>query len=172
VSRQFDHDDEPEEPERPGPGLVRTTSPGALVVFAVIGLVAGWLLRPVSIRVNGTAPTVGWLPVLALLFAALVIGGVAWATYRTLHRRRERIEPHRAVNRLVLAKACALAGALVGGGYFGYAVSWLGLAESDLAEQRLIQSAVGGVAGVLVVTTSLLLERACRVHEDGDGDLR
>ena len=35
-------------------------------------------------------------------------------------------EPHRAVNRLVLGRAGALVGALVAGGYAGYAVSWIG----------------------------------------------
>ena len=30
------------------------------------------------------------------------------------------------MNRLVLARACALVGALVAAGYVGYAVSWLG----------------------------------------------
>jgi small-conductance mechanosensitive channel len=158
-------DDEPT--ERPA-GHVHPTGPGALVGFFLTGLVLGWLLRPVSIRVNGTAPTVGWLPVLALLLVALIMGAVAWVTHRDLHRRGRRLEPHKAVNRLVLAKACALAGAMVGGGYFGYALSWWRVSEAALAQQRLVQSLVAGVAGVLIVAGSLLLERACRVRGGDD----
>ena len=159
-----DRGDEGEEP-RPG-GHVRSTSGGSLVICALLGLVLGWSLRPVSIRMNGSAPTVGWLPVLALAFVALVVGSVAWSTYRAVQRRHEHLLPHHAVNRLVLAKSCALAGALVAGGYFGYALSWLGLTDAELARQRTLHALVGGVAGAALVVGSLLLERACRVSED------
>ena len=158
---------DPDDGEPPRPqGHVRSTAPGAIIVPALVGLVLGWLLRPVSIRLDGTAPTVGWLPVLALAFVALVVGSVAWLTHRALHRRRERLAPHHAVNRLVLAKACALAGALVAGGYFGYALSWVGMSEAELAHQRLVRALLGGLAGAALVVCSLLLERACRVSED------
>jgi hypothetical protein len=133
----------------------------------VTGLVLGWALRPVSLRLQDTAPTVGWLPVLALVFVAVVVGSVAWLTHRSLHHRHERLQPHQAVNRLVLAKACALAGALVAGGYFGYALSWVGLTEAQLAGQRALRSLVGGLAGTALAVAALFLERACRVQGDG-----
>ena len=150
----------------PSGGHIRTTSPGAVTGSALVGLVLGWAVRPVSIRLNGAAPTVGWVPVLALAFVALVVGSVAWSTHRALHRRHERLQPHHAVNRLVLAKSCAVAGALVAGGYFGYALSWVGMSEAELANQRLVRALLGGLAGAALVVCSLLLERACRVSED------
>ena len=158
----------PEDEDRPPDpaGHVNTTSAGPLIAFGLIGLVLGWAIRPVSLRLEREVPTVGWLPPLALLFVALIIGAVAWGTYRSLHTRGERMEPHRAVNRLVLAKSCALVGALVAGGYFGFALSWLGIADADLAQQRVVQALVAGVAGLLIVVGSLLLERACRVRRD------
>lgn len=165
-----EEDEDTEPPEHPA-GHVRPTGPGALVVFALTGLVLGWLLRPLSIRFNDTAPTVGWSPVLALLLVAAILGAVAWLTYRDLHRRGRRLEPHKAVNRLVLAKSCALAGAFVSGGYFGYALSWWRVSESALAQQRVVQSLVAGAAGVLIVAGSLLLERACRVRGGDDTDI-
>ena len=73
--------------------------------------------------------------------------------------RRERLEPHRAVNRLVLARACALVGALVAAGYVGYAVTWLGDA-SELADQRVLRAAVAAV-GAGVVIARLAGARAC-----------
>ena len=80
--------------------------------------------------------------------------------------RREWLEPHRAVNRLVLAKSCALVGALVAGGYAGYAVSWIGL-DAELADAagrtlgRWRRS-----AGLVDRLAAVLLERACRVRKD------
>ena len=160
-----DPDDDPSGPPEPA-GHVGTTRPGTLVGLGLVGLVLGWALRPLSIRLNGSAPTVGWLPVLALLLVAAIIGAVAWSTHRTLHRHQVRLPPHQAVNRLVLAKACALTGAIVAGGYFGYALSWWGVTAAALGPQRMVQAGLAGVAGVLIVAGSLLLERACRVHRD------
>jgi hypothetical protein len=94
---------------------------------------------------------------------AAVVAAVAWATHRSVHRRHERLQPHHAVNRLVLAKACALTGALVAGGYLGYALSWWGLTDAELAHQRMQHALVGGGSGALLVVAALLLERACRV---------
>ena len=64
-----------------------------------------------------------------------------------------------------LVKACAVAGALVAGGYFGYALSWVGMSEAELASQRLVRALLGGLAGTALVVGSLLLERACRVSK-------
>jgi hypothetical protein len=154
----------------PGPpdprGRIHTTSPGAVIGFTLVGLVLGWLIRPVTVHVSGTAPTVSWGPVVALAFVAAFVGATAWSTYRTVHRRRERLQPHHAVNRLVLAKASALAGSLVAGGYFGYALSWWGLTDAVLARERVLHSLLAGVVGVLLVVGALLLERACRVSKD------
>jgi MFS family permease len=158
---------DPDDPEPPEPGgQLGTTTVGAIVGFAVVGLVLGWLVRPVSLRSGGTAPTVSWLPVLALLFVAVIVGSVAWSTYRLIHRRHERLAPHHAVNRLVLAKACTLGGALVAGAYAGYAISWVGLTEALLARERMLHAALAALAGVALVVGALLLERACRTRRD------
>ena len=137
-----------------------------MIGFALVGLVLGWLLRPLEhparrYRAHGGLAAGG-----RAAFVALVVGAVAWSTYRSLHRRHERLQPHHAVNRLVLAKACALAGALFAGGYLGYALSWLGLTDAELAQERVRHSLFGGLAGGALVVGSLLLERACRVGKD------
>lgn len=147
-------------------GHLRPLSGGPLAGLAVAGLVTGWLLHPLAVRATGSAPVVTWLQGAVLLFVALVLGVLARATHRSLQVEREPMEPQLAVNRLVLARACALVGALVAGGYAGYAVSWLGDA-SEMAGQRLATSLLAAAGGVAVVITSLLLERACRVRRDG-----
>lgn len=146
-------------------GHLRPLSGGPLAGCLVVGLVVGWLLHPLAVRVTGSAPVVTWLQGAALLFVALVLGVIARATHRSLQVEHERMEPHLAVNRLVLGRACALAGALVAGGYAGYAVSWLGDA-SEMADERLATALLAAAGGVAVLISSLLLERACRVRSD------
>jgi Protein of unknown function (DUF3180) len=142
--------------------------PGALVAWALVGLVAGWFLHWTTDRGTGTPPTVSWAQPLALLLVAAILWGTALSTRRTVHQRPRRLSPHQAVNRLVLARACAYVGALAAGFYVGYAVSWLGVQSSVLADQRVFRSACAGVAGILIVVGGLLLERACRVPPEDD----
>ena len=130
----------------------------------IVGLVAGWALHPITDRL-GNPPVVSWLQPIALCFVAAVLLATAWVTHRALHVRGEWLEPHRAVNRLVLARACVVVGGLVAGGYAGYALSWLGV-PGELADDRILRSLVAAAAGVVIVVGALLLERACRVRKD------
>lgn len=164
--------DEPPGPDELDPGRLRPTPPGVLGVLGLVGLVVGWAVRPVSVALGDPAPRVGWLPPLALLLVAVILGYAAWATHRLLQRTDAgrpvgRLLPHQAVNRLVLAKSCSLVGALVGGGYVGYALTWVGSA-AEKGGERIVHSAVAGVSGGLIVAASLLLERACRVRKDDE----
>lgn len=146
---------------------LRPVSGGALASCGIAGLIGGWLLRRVSESWRGTAPVVTWLQPLALFVVVLIIGVTAWATRRSIAGRSERIDPLYAVNRLVLGRACALVGALIAGGYAGYALSWLGIDGDPLAGQRLLRAAIAALLGLGVCVAGLLLERACRVRQDG-----
>lgn len=151
----------------PPPGRLRPLSPGPIAISFVIGLVGGWLLRPVAQHLTGAAPVITWAQPLVLGLLAAIVGGTALLTYRAVQVHGQRLEPSQAVNRLVLGRACALVGALLAGGYFGYALSWLGAIDA-LAAQRGWRSVLAGVMGLLVLVGGLLLERACRVRDDGD----
>ena len=154
-----------EEPDGPPPEpRLQPTSAATVGGSIMVGLVAGWLLHPAADRV-GTPPVVSWLQPIALFFVGAVLLAAALVTHRALHVRREWLEPHRAVNRLVLARACVVVGGLVAGGYAGYAVSWLGV-PGELADDRIVRSLVAAAAGVVIVVGALLLERACRVRKD------
>ena len=153
--------------EPPAAGTIGPTRAGTLVVFGLVALVGGWVLRPITERLDGTAPVITWLQVFVLFFVAGLVAVTAGVTWRSLQVRREWLEPHRAVNRLVMAKASALAGALMVGGYVGYAVSWLGL-EAELAGQRITRSLLAGLAGLLITIAALVLERACRARFSDD----
>lgn len=154
-----------EPPADEPPGSLQPISAAALSLLGVLGLAAGYLARPLMVRWTGTAPLVTWTQALALFFVSAVLAYVAWLTRQAVRQRPSRFDAQRFVNRLVLARSCALVGALVAGAYAGYGITWLG-DGSEIAGQRLLRCAVAAVAGVLVMVTSLALERACRVPKD------
>jgi lysylphosphatidylglycerol synthetase-like protein (DUF2156 family) len=166
VSPVHDPREEDREPERPE-GRLRTTSPGVLVGLLLAGIVVGRLVRPVAVAWDLTAPRVTWVQGAVLYLAAVILFAVARATYVAVHQRRQRLQPNQAVNRLVLAKACAITGAAVAGGYVGYALSWVG-AAAELARERVLLSLVAALGAALTAVGALLLERACRVRDDGE----
>jgi Protein of unknown function (DUF3180) len=152
------------------PGRIRPTRLRTLAAVAAGGLVVGWFGVPLLREVDGTVPTIPWVSVLALLFAGAVLVGMAWQTWTQLHRRHQRIDPHRAVNFLVLAKASAIVGAAVAGVYLGYAAQYLDGLGYDAPTSRVLRGAAGTVAGVLIVVGGLVLERACIVPGLGRRD--
>jgi hypothetical protein len=147
---------------------MRLTPPTVVAGWALVGLVGGWLVRPVALGLDVTAPRISWPQALALYLVAAILGVLARSTYRSLRLRRGQLRAHEALNRVVLAKACAVVGALATGGYLGYALTWVGT-EAELADQRIGRSLVAALGAVLTVVTSLLLERACRVGDESSG---
>lgn len=152
-------------PEQP-PGTIRPVSLVLLAVLALVSLVGGWLLHPISVEL-GSAPVVTWPQPTLLAFVAVALGRTAWDTHRTLQRGRGRLEPHRAVNRLAFGRAAAYVGSVLCGGYAGYAGSWLD-SRAELAGERVLWSGLAALAALAVVVCGVLLERACRVRLDDD----
>lgn len=150
----------PDEPPEPR-GSLHPTSARALTVCAVVGLLGGWAVHPVLSRLAGRPPLVSWTQALAVVLVAVIMGFLAWQTWQTVQVRGERLELHQAMNRLVLARACALGGTLIAAGYVGYAVSWLG-DGSQYADRWMLRAAVAALGGAGVALASLVLERACR----------
>ena len=94
-------DDAPPE-DGPPRGRVRPTSAAAVAGWAVLGLLGGWLLRPLAVRMGETAPVVTWVQVGVLWFVVLILALAAWSMWR-MQAHGVRLEPQQAVNRLVLA---------------------------------------------------------------------
>lgn len=142
----------------------------ALIVAALFGGLAGWLLVLTANAFDIVPPTVPWTAPIGLILIAALVGVLAHNTRQRLQVRREWIEPQRAVAFLVLGKASALAGALVAGGYLGFAVTFLTRLDAAGPRERVVRSAVAVVTGVALSVAGLLLERACKVPGPGDED--
>ena len=151
-------------------GSVNLTPFRALVVAAIFGGLAGWLVVVIANAFDLIPPEVPWTAPIGLILVAALVGALAYATHQRIQVRRERIEPQRAVALLVLGKASALAGALVAGGYFAFALMFLTRLDAAAPRDRVIRSAVAIVAGVALCVLGLLLERACKVPTEPDED--
>ena len=156
--------------EEPSGGSVNLTPFRALVVAAVFGGLSGWLVVVIANAFDLIPPEVPWTAPIGLILVAALVGALAYATHQRIQVRRESIEPQRAVALLVLGKASALAGALVAGGYFAFALMFLARLDAAAPRDRVIRSAVAIVAGIVLCIVGLLLERACKVPTEPDED--
>ena len=152
-------------------GTVGPTRISALAVVFVTGAVLGWALAPITEQLSGVAPRIEWTSVAALAAIAAIVAVLAYSTYRTLHRERRLIHAQRAVNLLLLAKASALAGALVAGGYIGFGLQFVDQLDVALPRERVIRAGCAAAAAVAIVVAGLLLERACRVPKIDEDQL-
>lgn len=152
----------------PPQGTVGPTRWRVLAAMFGVGVVLGYGLVQFTVLASGLAPRVEWSSVIGLAGIVLVVGWLALSTYRTLHRDRRRIDSRRAVNLLLLAKASALAGAVLAGGYVGFAVPFLDQLDIALPRERVIRSALAALGAVALVVCGMLLERACRVPKVED----
>lgn len=146
----------------------RRTSALFIATLLGVGLVMGRIIPELILRAERSVPVVGWGAALALLVGAIILGGLAWNTWQSLHKKNQRMTSDHGVTMLALAKASAAVAALFTGGYAGYAVSYLDAFDSPLGKDRVIHSAAAAIAGLLMMTAALLLERALRIPGDDD----
>ena len=137
---------------------------------ALIGAAAGWLVVLTANAFDVLPPRIPWSAPIGLVVFAGLVGALAWSTHQRLQVRRERMEPRRAVAFLVLGKASALAGALVAGGYLGFALNFLTRLDAATPRDRVVRSAVAVVAGIALMAGGMLLERACKVPDSDDDE--
>ena len=134
----------------------------------MFGGLAGWLIVITANAFDVIPPSVPWTAPAGLALVAALVGGLAYSTHQRIQVRHERIDPQRAVAFLVLGKASALAGAVVGGGYLAYGLMFITRLDAAGPRDRVIRSALAVLAGLALMIAGLLLERACKVPGDPD----
>ena len=147
-----------------------TTLLGVLVVCVALG----WTGVRVAVSVSGSLPEVPLTAPVALVFLAAVLAGGGLVMRRRVQQwqpGRERINPDLAVRLLILAKASALAGSAVAGGYLGAAVAYAADLDVPFRRSSTWWCLGSAAVAVLVVVTALWLERECRTPPiDGHQD--
>lgn len=148
---------------------VRTTQFRLVIGLFALGAALGWTVVAFFRTGDQALPGVPWSTPGALLFFAALLGLGAWYMYDRVHRKRTGVDAVVAVRLLVLAKASAIVGALVGGGYIGFALQFVAGFDAPEGRDRVIRGLVTAATGILVVVAALILERACKVPKDKDG---
>ena len=91
----------------------------------MFGALAGWLIVITANAFDLDSAERALDGTVGLVLVAALVGGLAYSTHQRIQVRHERIDPQRAVAFLVLGKASALAGAVVGGGYLAYGLMFI-----------------------------------------------
>ncbi len=143
---------------------MRPTSPGLLLGLAGIAAITVWALVGFWTVSNGL-PFVPWSAA-AIIWSAAVAIGVAALVLRPRLRRAENakpISPFAAARLAALALASSRTGALLAGGYLGYAVVVLGNLDTEYRRRALAVALVSALGSAALLGAGLLLERFCRL---------
>ncbi|MFL6090610.1 MAG: DUF3180 family protein [Aeromicrobium sp.] len=149
---------------------LRRATPLLLVGLVGAGVIFGVLVRPVSARLGTTPPQVGWGPATMMFVFAVLVGALAWTTWQSLHRRHERMTSDHGIKMLALSRSSLIVGGLFGGGYGGFAISYIPDLDTPLGSDRVWHAGGAALAGLLLVAAALLLEWACHIPGTDDED--
>ena len=148
-------------PTRAGPLLLLAAGAFALTT-------AGLQLRQAGGASTPAPPFVAVVVIAALAFAVLV---VAWPVRRWNAGERDRpINPIRAARTVALAKAAALAGAVLSGGWVGYVGVALPVVTLGSQPGRVVASAAVVLASLGLMAAGLVAERWCMIPPEDDDE--
>ena len=156
-----------EDEHKPQPSL-RPTTAATLFVFALAGgsIMLLWATRAYP-------PIPNWYTPLTLLALAIALTFAGFNIRSRISRKpgAERVEPLVIARFAALAKACAIGGALLSGGYAGVLI-YTFIQRTVLATARADLPTVvfGLVCCVLLMASGLWLEYACRIPKKDDDD--
>lgn len=149
---------------------MRTIRPAWLIVVTVVLAVAGWVGTSLTSRASLALPI---LPLSSLITMGLIVV-VCWILGIKVRRwrdgkREKQLDPLLAARTLVLAQACAYAGAVLFGWHVGILLDQLPTI-SMRADLGIIWRMVAMMAGaVCMVVTGVVVERFCKLPpEDTD----
>ncbi len=152
---------EPQEKLRPTPLTV-------VAVAAMIGALVTYIFFATLENLQQSAPRVPPIAWISVGGIAIATGVLAWTTHQQIQRRREHVDPPRAVALLVLGKTALLAGAVFAAGYLTVALLYLPRATAPLPLERVLNSGFASVAAIGLAVAGWFLERACITPETDD----
>ncbi|MDF2492205.1 MAG: hypothetical protein K0Q58_783 [Microbacterium sp.] len=149
---------------------MRRTSPGVLLIAAVLGVGVGFLIDQVLTSTgNATFTPMVTLPVLLALLGALALALAIPIRRATRGPARMPVDPFRAVRVAMLAKAASIVGAAVGG-IAGGLLLFLATRPVSPSVGSMSTIIATVVACAALVTAALIAENLCTIRKDDDDD--
>lgn len=142
---------------------MRRTPVGSLIAVLVAVAVVGWLvLRALEAR-SVYLPVVPWLVDIAILALAGAVFSAGWAVRSYQKGKRPSLDGVRAARTLVLAKAAALTGALLGGWYLAQVLVVLGDLAIEPRRERAVAAGIAVLCSVVLAVVGLVVEKFCEL---------
>jgi hypothetical protein len=142
---------------------MRRTPIGSLVAVLVAVAIVGWLvLRALEGR-SVYLPVVPWLVDVAILALAGAVFWSGWTVRSYQKGKRPSLDGLRAARTLVLAKAAALTGALLGGWYLAQVLVVLGDLAIEPRRDRAVAAGVAVLCSVVLAVVGLVVEKFCEL---------
>lgn len=146
---------------------MKRTSAATLLVVAVVGGVAMFLLQTLLVSTGSPRFEPALSLPLALVVIAVLVVVLAVPVWRSARGRSERkVDPFYATRIVLLAKACALSGALLGGAFAGVAVFLWTRSVTGVGSLVMALASLGGA--ILLLAAGLVAEHLCTVPPDDD----
>jgi hypothetical protein len=150
---------------------VTPTRPATLLLLATLGAGLGFGVAEVWTAWTGSIPTIPWAAPITLAFvaAAFLVAEVALKPRLRRDLGARPLDPLVAARTAMLAKAGCAAGAVVTGGYLGFALYLSFDFENPYRRHVFFVALLSALAAALASLGAYLLERACRVKPPTDG---
>lgn len=136
-------------------------------IAALIGLLFGVAAMQMAEKTSVSLVGAPWLIAVVLGLLGLVTLYLAWQVHRYLtdepERRKSWYDPKKAVFTLVLAKALALAGAVLAGWYFGQTLMALPHIEASYYRTIVVQCGVTGLVCLADMVIGIVSEGMCQI---------
>jgi hypothetical protein len=146
------------------------TRPSTLIVLAVVGAGAGLLLQTILAALSLPRLRPEYTLAITLVLLGVVTILLALPVRRaTRGTPAQRVDPFYATRVVVLAKAGALAGALLAGAGVGFLLE-LVIRSVELGADMLLRAGSVAGGGVLLLVAGLVAEFLCTVPKDSDDD--
>ncbi|MDT0144638.1 DUF3180 domain-containing protein [Microbacterium sp. PRC9] len=149
---------------------MKRTSAGVLIIAAVLGVAAGFLVD--QLLTSAGSPTFTpavTLPILLVLLGVVVIALAVPIRRATHGTAKTTVDPFRAVRIAMLAKASSIVGAAIGGLGAGL---WIFLSTRPVTPSlgSLGTVIATTVCGALLVAAGLVAEHLCTIRKDDDDE--
>ena len=139
-----------------------------LALIAVITLALGWLITRVALNGGYTPSPVPWTVPLVSVFGGVLALVFAWPVRQYQSGKRPGLDGLRAARAAVFAQACAYAGALLAGGFGGYALGVAAEWSHTPRREVAISALVAVLGGLLLLAGGLVAEHWCRTKPPED----